>query len=167
VLVAQLPLLALAGLLYLGARVGLLVLRWLWRSLGRGEAPVSGHDWGWLAGAILAGGVVAPVLLMLGLQHTQAASAVVLLAERPGFLFWVAAALMAIGVWLHVIERHDHPHRHEHLTHTHMHRHDEHHRHEHARGWDGIEPHSHKHEHAPLVHTHPHYPDLHQRHGHG
>jgi drug/metabolite transporter (DMT)-like permease len=328
VLVAQLPPLALAGLLYLGAGAGLLVLRWLWRSLSHGddsrEAPVSGADWAWLAGAILAGGVVAPVLLMLGLQHTQAATAALLLnlegvftallawfafhenvdrriatgffliavagvllswegapaaglplgalaviaaclawavdnnltqrvsgsdplqvaglkglvagginlsiavstgwlppgttvalaalgvgllgygvslslfvwalrhlgtartgayfsvapffgavtamlflAERPGALFWIAAALMAIGVWLHVTERHAHPHRHERLAHAHMHRHDEHHQHEHPRSWDGFEPHSHEHEHAPLVHTHPHYPDLHHRHRHG
>lgn len=52
VLVAQLPPLALASLLYLGAGLGLLVLRWLWRSLGRGEdaheAPllaVTGGGW--------------------------------------------------------------------------------------------------------------------------
>jgi drug/metabolite transporter (DMT)-like permease len=96
-----------------------------------------------------------------------AASAMALLAERPGALFWVATVLMAVGVWLHVTERHDHPHRHERLTHTHMHRHDEHHQHEHPRGWDGVEPHTHAHEHAPVLHTHPHYPDLHHRHGHG
>ena len=96
-----------------------------------------------------------------------AATAVVLLAERPGALFWVAAVLMALGVWLHVTERHDHPHRHERLIHTHMHRHDEHHQHEHPDGWGGVEPHTHEHEHAPMVHTHPHYPDLHHRHRHG
>lgn len=328
ILLAQVPPLALAGLLYLGAGVGLTLLRWARRSLSREattqEAPLAGSDWWWLAGAILAGGVVAPVLLMLGLAHTQAASAalllnlegvftallawfvfhenvdrrvatgffliagagvllswegapvaglplgalaviaaclawavdnnltqrvsgsdpmqvaglkglvagginltiailtgwtppaapvvvsalgvgllgygvslslfvwalrhlgtartgayfsvapffgaataMVLLAERMGALFWVAAVLMAVGVWLHVTERHDHSHRHERLTHSHMHRHDEHHQHEHPRGWDGVEPHTHAHEHAPVVHTHPHYPDLHHRHGHG
>jgi len=328
VLLAHVPPLALAGLLYLGAGVGLLFLRWMWRGLRREtteqEAPLAGSDWWWLAGAILAGGVLAPALLMLGLTYTQAASAalllnlegvftallawfvfhenvdrrvaagffliagagvllswesapaaglplgalaviaaclawavdnnltqhvsgsdpmqvaglkglvagsinltiaistgwtppavpvaltalgvgllgygvslslfvwalrhlgtartgayfsvapffgaataVLLLAERPGALFWVAAVLMAIGVWLHVTERHDHPHRHERLTHTHMHRHDEHHQHEHPDGWGGVEPHTHEHEHAPVVHMHPHYPDLHHRHRHG
>ena len=44
----------------------------------------------------------------------------------------VAGALMALGVWLHLTERHDHPHRHEQLTHDHWHVHDDHHHHEHA-----------------------------------
>lgn len=328
VLLAQVSPLALAGLLYLGAGVGLTLLRWAWQGIGRKttaqEAPLAGSDWLWLGGAILAGGVVAPVLLMIGLAHTQAASAalllnlegvftallawfvfrenvdrrvatgffliagagvllswegapseglplgalaviaaclawaldnnltqrvsgsdpmqvaglkglvagginltiavaagwtppaapvvqkalavgllgygvslslfvwalrhlgtartgayfsvapffgaataVLLLAERPGGLFWVAAVLMGVGVWLHVTERHDHPHRHEHLNHTHLHRHDDHHQHEHPPGWDGVEPHTHGHEHGSLVHIHPHYPDLHHRHGHG
>ena len=328
VLVAQVPPVALAGLLYLGAGVGLLVLRFA-RGRVSGpstprEAPVAGADWGWLAGAILAGGVIAPVLLMVGLQHTQgstaalllnlegvftallawfvfhenvdrrvatgffliagagvlltwegapstgfpfgalvilaaclawaldnnltqrvsgsdplqvaglkglvagginltfayfggweppplvvvlatlcvgflgyglslslfvralrhlgtartgayfsvapffgAATAMLILAERPGTLFWIAAVLMAIGVWLHVTEHHDHGHRHQPLVHSHTHRHDEHHQHKHEPDRDGSEPHAHAHEHAPLIHSHPHYPDLHHRHRHG
>ena len=328
VLVAQVPPVALAGLLYFGAGIGLLGLR-----LARGrlsapgtprEAPIAGADWGWLAGAILAGGMIAPVLLMVGLQHTPgstaalllnlegvftallawfvfhenvdrrvatgffliagagvllswegapsggfpfgalailaaclawaldnnltqrvsgsdplqvaglkglvagsinlafafftgweppamgvvlvtlcvgflgyglslslfvwalrhlgtartgayfsvapffgAATAMLILAERQGTLFWVAAALMAIGVWLHATERHDHAHRHDPMVHGHTHRHDEHHQHVHDAGWDGSEPHAHEHEHAPLMHLHPHYPDLHHRHRHG
>ena len=83
VLLAQVPPLPLAGLLYLGAGVGLTLLRWAWRGVGREttarETPLGGSDWWWLAGAILAGGVLAPVLLMLGLAHTQAASAALLL----------------------------------------------------------------------------------------
>ncbi|MEA3274254.1 MAG: EamA family transporter, partial [Pseudomonadota bacterium] len=52
VLVAQVPPVALAGLLYLGAGVGLIGLRWA-RRRGRGlrtprEAPVKGTDWGWM-----------------------------------------------------------------------------------------------------------------------
>lgn len=95
-----------------------------------------------------------------------AATALLLLAERPGVAFWLAAVMMAIGVWLHVSERHTHVHRHERLAHTHSHRHDEHHRHEHDQAWNGSEPHTHAHEHEPLVHAHPHYPDLHHRHRH-
>jgi drug/metabolite transporter (DMT)-like permease len=79
---------------------------------------------------------------------------------------WIAAALMAGGVWLHVTERHAHEHTHEALEHEHAHAHDEHHRHEHDFAWDGREPHSHPHVHAPMTHHHPHYPDIHHRHRH-
>src|SRR5204863_259234 len=33
--------------------------------------------------------------------------------EVPGLAFWLAAALMALGVWLHLRERHEHEHTHE------------------------------------------------------
>jgi len=95
-----------------------------------------------------------------------AALALLLLGERSGPAFWGAAALMAIGVWLHVSERHEHDHVHDPLTHAHEHRHDEHHQHRHDGTWDGHEPHSHLHEHRRLRHRHPHYPDLHHRHRH-
>lgn len=90
----------------------------------------------------------------------------ILWPEVPGVLFWLAAALMAIGVWLHVRERHEHPHVHEELTHGHRHRHDTHHQHDHTHCWDGNEPHSHSHTHAGLKHSHTHYPDVHHRHPH-
>jgi len=54
-----------------------------------------------------------------------------LLGERPDAVFWAAAALMAVGVWLHVTERHAHEHVHEAAQHEHPHRHDAHHRHGH------------------------------------
>ena len=84
-----------------------------------------------------------------------------------GPLFWAAALLMAVGVWLHVRERHEHAHHHEPLEHNHRHRHDAHHQHSHAFTWQGDEPHAHPHRHEPLVHQHPHYPDIHHRHPHG
>jgi drug/metabolite transporter (DMT)-like permease len=90
----------------------------------------------------------------------------VLFDEHPGLGFWLAGALMALGVWLHVSERHDHEHVHEALTHDHRHRHDEHHQHDHDFPWDGKEPHTHPHTHEPLRHSHPHFPDLHHRHRH-
>jgi drug/metabolite transporter (DMT)-like permease len=86
--------------------------------------------------------------------------------EAPDAFFWTAAVLMASGVTLHLVERHQHLHRHEVLTHDHDHSHDEHHHHRHDFTWDGIEPHSHEHRHEPLSHSHPHYPDIHHRHGH-
>lgn len=80
----------LAGLLYLGSGLGLS----LWRLLQRGgparEAPIARQDWPWLGGAILSGGVVAPVLLMFGLTATTAATASLMLT-----LEGVATALIA------------------------------------------------------------------------
>ncbi|MEN4919010.1 EamA family transporter [Achromobacter spanius] len=90
----------------------------------------------------------------------------ILWPEDPGLLFWPAAALMALGVWLHVRERHAHEHTHEVLEHSHRHVHDEHHQHAHPFAWNGMEPHTHPHRHDVLTHTHPHYPDIHHRHRH-
>ncbi len=95
-----------------------------------------------------------------------AAIAIVAFHEPVSWLFWVAAALMAAGVWLHLTEVHEHEHTHERLTHTHAHRHDVHHQHQHAFEWDGREPHTHGHSHEPLKHTRRHYPDVHHRHEH-
>ena len=92
--------------------------------------------------------------------------AIGLLREEPTAAFWIAAALMALGVWLHLTERHLHPHVHEPMEHTHEHVHDVHHQHEHDADWNGCEPHAHAHHHGRLVHSHPHYPDLHHRHDH-
>lgn len=90
----------------------------------------------------------------------------VLWPEPPSALFWAAAGLMAVGIWLHMRERHEHEHTHEPLVHTHRHRHDEHHQHEHDFEWNGDEPHVHPHRHEVLTHKHPHYPDIHHRHTH-
>jgi len=95
-----------------------------------------------------------------------AALALLLLAEQTTIFFWTASAFMALGVWLHVSERHEHSHVHEPMEHSHPHVHDAHHQHEHEAGWDAREPHTHRHRHERLVHGHPHYPDLHHRHGH-
>lgn len=72
----------MAGLLYLGSGTGLCAY-WLWRSRhkasGPMEAPLTRQDAPWLAGAILAGGLIGPVLLMVGLSATPASSASLLL----------------------------------------------------------------------------------------
>jgi drug/metabolite transporter (DMT)-like permease len=64
----------------------------------------------------------------------------------------VAGLLMAVGVSLHLIERHSHEHRHEAIAHEHSHFHDQHHRHAHE--GPEAEPHSHWHRHEPLRHRH-------------
>ncbi|OJA45111.1 DMT family transporter [Burkholderia ubonensis] len=86
--------------------------------------------------------------------------------ELPSVAFWIAAALMALGIWLHVRERHDHEHTHERLEHTHRHRHDAHHQHTHDFPCEGDEPHAHPHVHLPITHSHAHFPDIHHRHRH-
>jgi drug/metabolite transporter (DMT)-like permease len=92
--------------------------------------------------------------------------ALVMLGDSPSVLFWMAAALMGGGIWLHLTETHAHEHEHEAMTHTHSHIHDAHHQHVHDFAWDGKEPHVHPHHHAPLRHAHPHYPDIHHQHRH-
>lgn len=89
-----------------------------------------------------------------------------LLGESPAAGFWLAAALMGAGIWLHLTERHGHQHTHEELEHAHRHTHDAHHQHDHDFPWDGKSAHAHAHRHAPLTHVHPHYPDIHHRHRH-
>jgi len=72
----------LAGLLYLGSGLGLIAVRTLLRALGAGarsEAAIRGDGWIWLALATLSGGVIGPVLLMVGLAHTVATAAALLL----------------------------------------------------------------------------------------
>jgi len=68
----------LAGLLYLGSGLGL-TLVWLARSRSAREAPLSRADVPWLAGAIVFGGALGPLLLMIGLARTPASSASLLL----------------------------------------------------------------------------------------
>ena len=95
-----------------------------------------------------------------------AALALIVLGGTAGWAFWGAALLMALGVWLHLSERHRHAHVHAPMAHEHEHVHDEHHRHAHEFAWDGSEPHTHPHRHAALSHSHSHHPDLHHRHSH-
>jgi drug/metabolite transporter (DMT)-like permease len=71
----------MAGLLYIGAGLGLAVVH-LSRSalrLPALDAPLRRPDMPWLAAVILFGGVLGPLLLMLGLARTEAAAASLLL----------------------------------------------------------------------------------------
>lgn len=95
-----------------------------------------------------------------------AAISIGVLGESVSPLFWLAAAFMLFGVWMHLTEQHGHTHQHLPQEHTHRHTHDEHHQHEHAEGAGVNEPHSHAHLHLPIRHNHPHFPDIHHRHRH-
>jgi len=72
----------LAGLLYAGSGIALTLLRWI-RPTPRGSLTRS--EWGYLVGAIAAGGLVAPVLLMNGLSLMSAAGASLLLNAEGVF----------------------------------------------------------------------------------
>jgi len=82
----------LAGLLYLGSGIGL-TLFWLSRRARAApsrEARLTRRDIPWLAGAIIAGGVVAPVLLLAGLAATPASTASLLLNLEGVFTALIA-----------------------------------------------------------------------------
>ncbi|TAL41948.1 MAG: DMT family transporter [Salinibacterium sp.] len=91
---------------------------------------------------------VSLVLFIIALRHIGAARAGAYFSVAPFFgavlavalgdpisvALVVAAALMAVGVWLHLTERHSHEHTHaDGTTHTHPHYPDAEHRHEHPR----------------------------------
>ncbi|MBI5943365.1 MAG: DMT family transporter [Chloroflexi bacterium] len=72
----------LAAFLYLGSGLGLLGIKVYQRISQRGpdsEAQIKKSDIPWLAGAILAGGVAAPITLLFSLKNTPAATASLLL----------------------------------------------------------------------------------------
>ena len=66
----------LAGLLYVGAGLGM----WVWRVVRRApRVRLAGREVPWLVGAVAAGGVAGPVLLMFGLSSMPASGASLLL----------------------------------------------------------------------------------------
>ena len=89
-----------------------------------------------------------------------------LLGEALTLRLLSAGTLMALGVWLHLTEKHRHEHTHEALEHEHEHVHDLHHQHGHEVPVAAGIRHTHRHRHAALTHQHAHFPDAHHRHGH-
>lgn len=71
----------LAGILYLGAGIGLAIVHFGRRIFGiaRIEASLTRKDTPWLLAVILFGGIIAPLLLMLGLSMTTASTGSLLL----------------------------------------------------------------------------------------
>jgi drug/metabolite transporter (DMT)-like permease len=96
----------LSALLYLGSGLGLLTTQAM-RRLNGGpttEAPLDRRDLPWLIGAVMAGGVAAPIVLLFSLRVTPAATASLLLTFEGGATTLLAALVFreAIGrrVWL-------------------------------------------------------------------
>lgn len=81
----------LGGVLYLGSGIGLLIIRLL-RDKRWASPNLPKSEWPWLIGAIVFGGCLGPVLLMLGLAQTSGSSASLLLN--------VEAVLTAVIAWV-------------------------------------------------------------------
>ncbi|MDO8586671.1 MAG: EamA family transporter [Armatimonadota bacterium] len=113
--------LPLAGLLYLGTGISsalLILAQRPRRRRNNTEAPLGRSDLPWLLGAIAAGGVAAPITLMLSLKATSAATASLLLnfegvataliaayffREAVGRRVWIAAVCVVFaGILLSV-----------------------------------------------------------------
>jgi drug/metabolite transporter (DMT)-like permease len=133
------------------------------------------------AGVGFVGYGISLVLFVLALRHLGGArtsayfstapffgaiASVIALGEPVTAGLLAAGALMGLGVWLHLTERHEHEHVHDEMLHAHPHVHDEHHRHAHGASDPPGEPHTHVHRHGKLTHVHPHVPDMHHLHRH-
>lgn len=93
----------LAAFLYLGSGIGLLSAKLFQRINQKGldsEAQIKKPDYLWLAGAIIAGGIAAPITLLFSLQNTPAATASLLLSFEG-----VATTLIAFFAFKESISR--------------------------------------------------------------
>lgn len=95
VLVGKVEAIPLAALLYLGSGAGLLLVQGATAIAGKRsrESGISRTDLPWLAGATLAGGVLAPIALMMGLRGSPAATASLLLNLEGAATALLAAVL--------------------------------------------------------------------------
>lgn len=70
----------LAAFLYLGSGVGTFLFRLAQKMKSKNaEADIKSPDIKWLAGAIISGGILAPIILMISLKNTSASTASLLL----------------------------------------------------------------------------------------
>lgn len=93
----------LAGLLYLGSGLSAALLGWGQRVRAKGvmvEAGLARQEWPWLAGAVLAGGILAPIVLLFSLRETAAATASLLLNFEG-----LATTLIAVWFFREAISR--------------------------------------------------------------
>ncbi len=105
-LLGELDPIPLAALLYLGSGMGLLSVKLFQRSQARTlqqEARVVRADLGWLVGAILAGGVAAPIVLLFSLKNTPAGTAALLLnfegVATTLIAFWIFKESLSSRAW--------------------------------------------------------------------
>lgn len=84
---------ALAGLLYLGCGLGLGARSIVGGSRRRRWASFERREIGWLSGAVLSGGILAPVALLWGLARISASAASLLLSLEGAFTAALASLL--------------------------------------------------------------------------
>lgn len=79
-LLGDVPPVLMAAFLYLGSGTGISLIK-LYQRLTKNqkEAGIRRPDIGWLAGAIISGGILAPIILMFSLKNTPASTASLLL----------------------------------------------------------------------------------------
>ena len=100
-LLGEVPPILMAALLYLGSGTGISLVKLAHRlTSNRKEAGIRRPDVGWLAGAIVAGGILAPIILMVCLQNTPASTASLLLNFEG-----VATTLIALVFFRESISR--------------------------------------------------------------
>ncbi len=79
-LLGDVPPILMAAFLYLGSGTGISLIKLYQRfSRNQKEAGIKRPDVGWLAGAIISGGILAPIILMISLKNTPASTASLLL----------------------------------------------------------------------------------------
>ena len=101
-LLAYMPPTLMAGFLYLGAGLGMIVIFLIRKMSGRPEreSGLTRQELPYTVAMVLLD-IAAPICLLFGLSMTTAANASLLIfREIPGILFIAALALMVIGAWL-------------------------------------------------------------------
>lgn len=79
-LLGDVPPVLMAAFLYLGSGTGITLIKLYQRATrNQKEAGIRRPDAGWLAGAIVSGGILAPIILMISLKNTPASTASLLL----------------------------------------------------------------------------------------
>lgn len=79
-LLGDVPPVLMAAFLYLGSGTGISLIKLFQRATrNQKEAGIRRPDVGWLAGAIVSGGILAPIILMISLKNTAASTASLLL----------------------------------------------------------------------------------------
>jgi len=80
ILLGDVPPVLMAAFLYIGSGTGISLIKLYQRlTSNQKEAGIKRPDVGWLAGAIISGGILAPIILMISLKNTPASTASLLL----------------------------------------------------------------------------------------
>jgi drug/metabolite transporter (DMT)-like permease len=100
-LLGDVPPVLMAAFLYLGSGTGISLIKLTQRlTSNQKEAGIKALDMKWLAGAIISGGIAAPIILMISLKNTPASTASLLLNFEG-----VATTLIAMLIFNEAISR--------------------------------------------------------------